>query len=119
MRGKTPLPFRRGAPASRPGAMTDLIRDPIALAQVLIRQPTVTPCHDGAQDFFLGELEGLGFRTKRYHIEGVDNFYARLGASKPNFCFAGHTDVVPVGDEAAWTADPFGAEIKGGELYGR
>jgi succinyl-diaminopimelate desuccinylase len=93
--------------------------DPVALSQALIRQPTVNPCHDGAQDVLAETLESLGFRTKRYHFEGVDNLYARLGTAQPNFCFAGHTDVVPVGDAASWTTDPFGAEIRGGVLYGR
>lgn len=96
-----------------------LIDDPIALTQALIRQPTVTPCQDGAQDVIAHELSALGFRVKRYPIEGVDNLYARLGTEAPNFCYAGHTDVVPVGDAAAWTSDPFTAEIRGGVLYGR
>jgi len=99
--------------------MTDALLDPIALSQALIRQRTVNPCHDGAQDVLAEALESLGFRTKRYHFEGVDNLYARLGGAAPNFCFAGHTDVVPVGDEAGWTVDPFGAEIRDGILYGR
>jgi len=97
----------------------DVSRDPILLSQALIRQQTVNPCHDGAQDVLAETLESMGFRTKRYHFEGVDNLYARLGTTQPNFCFAGHTDVVPVGDAAGWTVDPFGAEIKGGILYGR
>jgi succinyl-diaminopimelate desuccinylase len=99
--------------------MTELSSDPVALSQALIRQPTVNPCKDGAQDVLAEVLESLGFRTKRYHFEGVDNLYARLGNEGPNFCFAGHTDVVPVGDADAWTADPFGAEIRDGVLYGR
>jgi succinyl-diaminopimelate desuccinylase len=99
--------------------MTELSSDPVALSQALIRQPTVNPCKDGAQDVLAEVLESLGFRTKRYHVEGVDNLYARLGNEAPNFCFAGHTDVVPVGDADAWTADPFGAEIRDGVLYGR
>jgi succinyl-diaminopimelate desuccinylase len=98
---------------------TQQIDDPVALSQALIRQPTVNPCHDGAQDVLAETLESLGFRTKRYHFEGVDNLYARLGTAQPNFCFAGHTDVVPVGDAASWTTDPFGAEIRSGTLYGR
>ena len=49
----------------------------------------------------------------------VDNLYARLGRKQPNLCFAGHTDVVPVGDAARWTHPPFGAEIHDGVLYGR
>ena len=99
--------------------MIDTLHDPIALAQALIRQPTVNPCHDGAQDVLAEALESLGFRTKRYPFEGVDNLYARLGGAAPNFCFAGHTDVVPVGDAAGWTVDPFGAEIRDGVMYGR
>lgn len=99
--------------------MTDFLLDPIALSQALIRQRTVNPCDDGAQDILAEALESLGFRTKRYPFDGVDNLWARLGGASPNFCFAGHTDVVPVGDEAGWTFDPFGAEIRDGVLYGR
>ncbi len=99
--------------------MTDTLLDPIALSQALIRQPTVNPCHDGAQDLLIDALESLGFRSKRYHFDGVDNMYARLGGAAPNLCFAGHTDVVPVGDAAGWTVDPFGGEIRDGVLYGR
>lgn len=99
--------------------MTDTLHDPISLAQALIRQQTVNPCHDGAQDVLADALESLGFRTKRYPFDGVDNLYARLGGAAPNLCFAGHTDVVPVGDTAGWTVDPFGAEIRDGVMYGR
>jgi succinyl-diaminopimelate desuccinylase len=99
--------------------MNELLTDPVALSQALIRCPTVNPCADTAQDLLAETLESLGFWTKRYPIEGVDNLYARIGTGAPNFCFAGHTDVVPVGDAAAWTADPFGGEIRGGQLYGR
>lgn len=99
--------------------MTDFIDDPVALSQALIRCNTVTPCHDGAQDVLAEVLEGIGFRTRRYPFEGVDNLYARLGTEAPNLCYAGHTDVVPVGDAASWTVDPFGAEIRDGVLYGR
>ena len=99
--------------------MTDTLHDPISLAQALIRQQTVNPCHDGAQDILADALESLGFRTKRYPFDGVDNLYARLGGAAPNLCFAGHTDVVPVGNAAGWTVDPFGAEIRDGIMYGR
>jgi succinyl-diaminopimelate desuccinylase len=99
--------------------MIDTLLDPVSLAQALIRQQTVNPCHDGAQDVLAEALESLGFCTKRYPFEGVDNLYARLGGAAPNFCFAGHTDVVPVGDAAGWSVDPFGAEIRDGVLYGR
>lgn len=99
--------------------MTDFIHDPIVLAQALIRQPTVNPCRDGAQDVLAEALESLGFGIRRYPFEGVDNLWARLGGSSPNLCFAGHTDVVPVGEAASWTVDPFGGEIRQGVLYGR
>ncbi|MEZ5936724.1 MAG: succinyl-diaminopimelate desuccinylase [Hyphomonadaceae bacterium] len=97
----------------------DLLKDPVAVTQALIRCPTVTPCDDTAQDYLAEALESLGFQTRRYPIETVDNLYARFGTTAPNFCYCGHTDVVPVGDEAAWKHDPFGAEIVNGVLYGR
>lgn len=99
--------------------MEQFLKDPVQLSQLLIRCKTVNPCDDTAQDALAEYLESLGFWTRRYPIENVDNLYARLGSTGRNLCFAGHTDVVPVGDEAAWTHDPFGAEIEGGVLYGR
>jgi len=99
--------------------MNEFLHDPIAVSQALIREATVNPCHDGAQDVLADALESMGFRTKRYPFDGVDNLYARLGGAQPNLCFAGHTDVVPVGDVAGWTVDPFGADIRNGILYGR
>ncbi|MFC7333761.1 succinyl-diaminopimelate desuccinylase [Rhodocista pekingensis] len=98
--------------------------DPIALARDLIRCPSVTPADAGALDLVQSVLEGLGFTCHRLPFqepgtERVDNLYARLGDQGPNFCFAGHTDVVPAGDAAAWTVDPFGGEIIDGQLYGR
>ena len=62
-------------------------------------------------------LKELGFTTHRLPFGDVDNLYARLGDDAPHFCFAGHTDVVPVGE--GWNADPFAAEVKDGMLYGR
>lgn len=62
-------------------------------------------------------LAKLGFATKRYQFGVVDNLYARLGDTAPNFCFAGHLDVVPPGE--GWTSDPFAADIRDGVLYGR
>jgi succinyl-diaminopimelate desuccinylase len=98
--------------------------DAISLAQDLIRCPSVTPKDAGALEVLERALTALGFRCQRLRFEeegtaAVDNLYARLGTQKPNFGFAGHTDVVPVGDAAAWTKDPFGAEIHDGVLYGR
>ena len=98
--------------------------DPIALARALIRCPSVTPADEGALDVLAGALGPLGFECHRlpYFELGtpdVDNLYARIGRKQPNLCFAGHTDVVPVGDEAAWSADPFGATLSDGVLHGR
>jgi succinyl-diaminopimelate desuccinylase len=103
--------------------MTNAV-DPVALARALIACPSVTPADEGALDVLQAALEGLGFTSHRLTFdepgtEPVDNLYARLGDGAPNFCFAGHTDVVPVGDAAAWSADPFGAEIVDDVLYGR
>jgi succinyl-diaminopimelate desuccinylase len=91
--------------------------DPLALAQALIRRPSVTPKDAGALDVLEGVLKDLGFITHRLPFGDIDNLYARLGEAAPHFCFAGHTDVVPVGE--GWTSDPFAAEVKDGMLYGR
>lgn len=98
--------------------------DPLAIAVELIRCPSVTPAEAGSLGVLEKYLAPLGFRCERmrFSAEGtpdVDNLYARIGTEAPHFCFAGHTDVVPVGEASAWTADPFGAEIRGGRLYGR
>ncbi|MCH9806478.1 MAG: succinyl-diaminopimelate desuccinylase [Alphaproteobacteria bacterium] len=98
--------------------------DPVALAQALIRCPSVTPAEGGALDLLQRVLEPLGFACHRLPFSqvgtpDVDNLYARLGAKGPNLCFAGHTDVVPPGNEAAWSVPPFAAEIRDGILYGR
>ena len=98
--------------------------DPIALSEALIRRPSVTPADAGALDVLQAALEGLGFRCERLLFsepgtEDVDNLYARFGDSAPNFCFAGHTDVVPAGDVAAWHSDPFEPRRDGDLIYGR
>ena len=98
--------------------------DPLVLAQALIRCPSVTPEDGGALAALEAALTPLGFRCHRLHFEEdgtapVENLYARLGAEGPNLGFAGHTDVVPVGDAKAWRHDPFGAEIADDVLYGR
>ena len=100
------------------------IIDSLDLAQRLIRCPSVTPDDRGALDTVQKALVELGFECKRLVFDDddsppVDNLYARFGNKRPNFCFAGHTDVVPVGDMNGWTVDPFGAEIIGDTLYGR
>ncbi len=93
--------------------------DPVGLAQALICRPSVTPAEAGVLDLAQEVLAGLGFRCRRLRFEEVDNLYARLGEQAPNFCFAGHLDVVPAGDESAWTHPPFAAEIADGRLWGR
>ncbi|MEO1040153.1 MAG: succinyl-diaminopimelate desuccinylase [Pseudomonadota bacterium] len=93
--------------------------DPIPLARRLIQAPSVTPHDAGALDALSDALSALGFVCERFVFEEVDNLYARLGDAAPVFCFAGHTDVVPEGDEAAWSAPPFGGEVRDGVLWGR
>jgi succinyl-diaminopimelate desuccinylase len=91
--------------------------DALALAQALIRRPSVTPADAGALDVLQAALEGLGFACRRLPFGEVDNLYARLGDDGPNFCFAGHTDVVPPGE--GWRHAPFQGVIENGTLYGR
>ena len=97
----------------------------VALTQRLISCPSVTPLEAGALSLLQGELEQLGFSVTRLPFgdgaERIDNLVAlRQGdASLPHIAFAGHTDVVPVGDEDAWSHGPFAAVIDGGNLYGR
>ena len=98
--------------------------DPVALAAQLIRCPSVTPAEAGALDLLQEVLQELGFVCTRLPFEedgteAVDNLYARLGSEGPHICFAGHTDVVPVGNEADWQTDPFGGEIREQALWGR
>jgi succinyl-diaminopimelate desuccinylase len=100
------------------------MNDALSIAQALIRCPSVTPIDAGA----LGVLETLlkqhGFATHRVTFSeagtaDVDNLYARIGDEAPHITFAGHTDVVPAGDEAAWSHGAFSGEVKDGFLYGR
>jgi succinyl-diaminopimelate desuccinylase len=95
--------------------------DPVALTADLVRCPSVTLTEGGALVLLETLLSGAGFECTRVDRGGVSNLYARWGRKGANrtFGFNGHTDVVPVGDEAAWTVDPFGAEIRDGFLWGR
>ena len=98
--------------------------DCLELAQALIRCKSVTPAEGGAQTLLQSLLEPAGFTCHRMTMTepgtpDVENLYARLGTGAPHLCFAGHTDVVPAGDEGAWTRPPFGGEVAGGVLYGR
>jgi succinyl-diaminopimelate desuccinylase len=95
--------------------------DPVALTAELIRCPSVTPADAGALAVLERVLSGAGFDCMRVDRGGIANLFARWGRKGANrsFGFNGHTDVVPVGDAAAWTHDPFGGEIVGGWLWGR
>jgi succinyl-diaminopimelate desuccinylase len=93
--------------------------DAVELARELIRRPSVTPADEGAMDVLQGALERLGFACRRLKFGEIENIYARRGTAQPNFCFGGHTDVVPVGDDKAWTEGPFAADVVDGVLYGR
>ena len=95
----------------------------IRLTRDLIRCPSVTPKEGGALDLLQVELGHMGFECTRLPFgEGaarIDNLFARLGSASPHFAFAGHIDVVPVGNEAAWSYGPFSGDIKDGCIYGR
>lgn len=98
--------------------------DPVANLQTLIRCPSVTPAEGGALSSLEAMLSPLGFVVERMVASepgapDVENLYARLGTEEPHLMFAGHTDVVPPGDEASWRHPPFAAEIDGDELFGR
>jgi succinyl-diaminopimelate desuccinylase len=100
------------------------LTDPVALTQALIRCPSVTPEDAGALGVVESALSRLGFRCRRltFAADGttpVANLYARLGDARPNLAFAGHTDVVPPGDAAAWRAAPFAALLIDGFVCGR
>ncbi len=93
--------------------------DPVSLTQALIRRPSVTPADAGAMDIVEQTLSGLGFTCRRMTFGQIENLYARYGSARPNLCFAGHTDVVPVGDAAAWSREAFSADIIEDVLIGR
>lgn len=98
--------------------------DPVLNLATLIRCPSVTPAEGGALAALEAMLAPLGFSVERVVMSApdtpdVENLYARIGTDGPHLMFAGHTDVVPVGDEAAWSHGPFSADIAGGEMYGR
>src|SRR5436190_12899593 len=100
--------------AERPAAL-----DAVELTKALVRRPSVTPADAGAMAVVEETLSGLGFASRRMKFGEIENLYARYGTASPNLCFAGHTDVVPVGDAAAWSKDAFAAEEVDGILIGR
>ncbi len=85
----------------------------------LIAFQSLTPHDAGCQDYLARYLEALGFHCQRWDNNPVSNLFARIGTGHPFFLFAGHTDVVPVGDRSKWLADPFVLSAKDGMLYGR
>ena len=96
----------------------------LQLAKELIKFPTVTPIDAGIMKFLEKKLKTLGFKTKilefkEKNSKPVKNLYARLGSKGPNFCYAGHLDVVPAGNIKDWTVNPFKPSIKKGYLIGR
>ena len=118
----------RGSPACLTGTHgTDgnaYDADPVAIARDLLRCRSVTPAEGGALNFLEGVLKGAGFTVHRLTFrepgaDDVENLYARIGTAAPNLVFAGHTDVVPPGDEKAWSHPPFAGEMDGAELFGR
>src|ERR1700747_2611371 len=100
------------------------MNDALSIARDLIRCPSVTPADAGALGVLENILKGAGFEVHRVTFgepgtSDIDNLYARIGNAAPHITFAGHTDVVPVGDEAAWSHGAFSGEVKDGFLYGR
>jgi len=91
----------------------------LKLAKDLIRRPSVTPKDAGAINLLAKNLRSLGFKCQMMNFKNIKNLYARLGKSSPNFCFAGHTDVVPVGDLKSWSVNPFLGVVKNNKLIGR
>ncbi|MXN66396.1 succinyl-diaminopimelate desuccinylase [Stappia sp. GBMRC 2046] len=104
--------------------MSETLSNAARLCRELIRCPSVTPAEGGALDFLEKTLGAAGFSVSRpvFSDEGtpdVENLFATIGSGSPHFVFAGHTDVVPPGDEAKWSAPPFSGEIRDGEMIGR
>ena len=98
--------------------------DAVDLSQALLRCPSITPVDAGALDILETTLNDLGFKCYRLPFSeagtpDVDNLFARIGTNSPNFCFAGHTDVVPIGNREDWSKDPFGGQIYKGAVHGR
>lgn len=91
----------------------------LALARELVRRPSVTPNDAGCQPLIADRLAAAGFTIEHMRFGEVDNLWARRGTAEPVFAFAGHTDVVPTGNERHWSQPPFDAAVVNGVLYGR
>ena len=120
----SPSAFLLASPAASAAAHDFDFADPVALAQALIRCPSVTPEDAGALDVMQAALESARFIVERpvfkeAGMPDIENLYARYGSASPVLVIAGHTDVVPAGDVKAWTRDPFSGDIADGVLHGR
>src|SRR5919108_6322304 len=107
-----------------PDTLAPAVTDVVELTRALVRCESVTPREAGALQLLDKVLTPLGFRCERMDFtqagtDDVANLYARIGTGGKHFCFAGHSDVVPVGDLSSWTIGPFAAELSGGYLFGR
>jgi len=91
----------------------------LKLAKELIRKPSVTPRDAGAINILEKNLKYLGFKCQKINFKNIKNLYAKLGTSSPNFCYAGHTDVVPPGKISDWSVNPFKPAVKNNKLIGR
>ncbi|MBN9000527.1 MAG: M20/M25/M40 family metallo-hydrolase, partial [Rhizobiales bacterium] len=99
-------------------------KDAVSITRELVRCPSVTPADAGALGVLESHLKAAGFDLHRVTFSepgaaDIDNLYARIGKGVPHIAFAGHTDVVPPGDETAWTQGAFSGDVKDGYLYGR
>src|SRR5690349_20688990 len=107
-----------------PDTLAPSVTDTVELTRALVRCESVTPREAGALQLLEKALTGIGYRCERMDFtqagtDDVANLYARIGTGGRHFCFAGHSDVVPVGDLSSWTIGPFSAELSAGYLFGR
>ena len=91
----------------------------LKLAKELIRRPSITPKDAGVINLLAKNLRSLGFKCQLINFKNIKNLYAKLGKSSPNFCYAGHTDVVPPGNISDWSVNPFKPTVKNNKLIGR
>jgi len=91
----------------------------LKLAKELIRRPSITPKDAGAINLLAKNLRSLGFKCQIINFKNIKNLYAKFGKSSPNFCYAGHTDVVPPGNINDWSINPFKPVVKNNKLIGR